>query len=69
MLTAMITQWGSIVPALFDRLYREYCRARLAEMQKQLLLRPFGHEVQDEANRNANRPGDTSDQVDDQSDS
>jgi hypothetical protein len=24
--------------ALFDLLYREYCRARLAEMRKQLLL-------------------------------
>ena len=24
--------------ALFDFLYREYCRARLAEMRKQLLL-------------------------------
>ena len=27
-------------PALFDLLYREYCRARLAEMRKQLWLRP-----------------------------
>jgi hypothetical protein len=27
------------MPALFDFLYREYCRARLAEMRKQLLLR------------------------------
>ena len=25
--------------AVFDFLYREYCRARLAEMRKQLLLR------------------------------
>jgi hypothetical protein len=25
-------------PALFDLLYREYCRARLAEMRKQLWL-------------------------------
>jgi hypothetical protein len=30
----MITQRGSTVPTLFDRLYREYCRARLAEMRK-----------------------------------
>ncbi len=29
----MIKQRGSIMPALFDLLYREYCRARLAEMQ------------------------------------
>jgi hypothetical protein len=27
------------MPAVFDFLYREYCRARLAEMRKQLLLR------------------------------
>jgi hypothetical protein len=26
------------MPVLFDILYREYCRARLAEMRKQLLL-------------------------------
>ena len=26
------------MPAMFDVLYREYCRARLAEMRKQLLL-------------------------------
>jgi hypothetical protein len=26
------------MPALFDFLYREYCRTRLAEMRKQLLL-------------------------------
>ena len=26
------------MPAIFDLLYREYCRARLAEMHKQLLL-------------------------------
>ena len=29
---------GSIMPTIFDFLYREYCRARLAEMRKQLLL-------------------------------
>jgi hypothetical protein len=34
-----IKQRGSVMPALFDFLYREYCRARLAEMRKQLLLR------------------------------
>lgn len=26
------------MPAVFDLLYREYCRARLAEMRKQLLI-------------------------------
>ncbi|WP_198024678.1 hypothetical protein [Bradyrhizobium sp. Cp5.3] len=26
------------MPAIFDLLYREYCRARLTEMRKQLLL-------------------------------
>jgi hypothetical protein len=26
------------MPAIFDFLYREYCRARLAEMRKQLLI-------------------------------
>ena len=26
------------MPAIFDFLYREYCRARLAEMRKQLRL-------------------------------
>ena len=31
--------------ALFDVLYREYCRARLAEMRKQLLISPEKHEV------------------------
>lgn len=30
---------------LFDLLYREYCRARLAEMRKQLLIHPASHEV------------------------
>jgi hypothetical protein len=34
-----IKQRGSVMPPLFDFLYREYCRARLAEMRKQLLLR------------------------------
>ncbi|OKO84146.1 hypothetical protein AC630_09580 [Bradyrhizobium sp. AS23.2] len=29
---------GVRMPAIFDLLYREYCRARLAEMRKQLLL-------------------------------
>ena len=33
------------MPAIFDTLYREYCRARLAEMRKQLLISPERHEV------------------------
>jgi hypothetical protein len=33
------------MPAIFDLLYREYCRARLAEMRKQLLISPVRHEV------------------------
>jgi hypothetical protein len=33
------------MPAIFDLLYREYCLARLAEMRKQLLLRPGSHEI------------------------
>jgi hypothetical protein len=43
------------MPTIFDILYREYCRARLAEMRKQLLLRPESHEVP-EANCDAERP-------------
>jgi hypothetical protein len=36
-----VTKRGrSIMPTIFDFLYREYCRARLAEMRKQLLLVP-----------------------------
>ncbi len=26
------------MPTIFDMIYREYCRARLAEMRKQLLI-------------------------------
>jgi hypothetical protein len=33
------------MPAIFDLLYREYCRARLTEMRKQLLISPERHEV------------------------
>ena len=42
---AMIKRRGSIMPAIFDFLYREYCRARLAEMRKQLLVSVESHEV------------------------
>jgi hypothetical protein len=41
----MIKRRGSIMPAIFDFLYREYCRARLAEMRKQLLISVESHEV------------------------
>jgi hypothetical protein len=34
----MIKQRGSVMPALFDFLYREYCRTRLTEMRKQRLF-------------------------------
>ena len=35
------------MPAIFDFLYQEYCRARLAEMRKQLLLSPQNVEIPD----------------------
>ncbi|WJR75571.1 hypothetical protein [Bradyrhizobium sp. NP1] len=36
------------MPAIFDFLYREYCRARLAEMRKQLsLIQTNGPEIQE----------------------
>jgi hypothetical protein len=44
------------MPAIFDLLYREYCRARLTEMRKQLLIRPESHEVL-EANCDVSHPG------------
>jgi hypothetical protein len=51
----MVKRRGSIMPTIFDLLYREYCRARLAEMRKQLLIRPESHEGP-EANCDASRP-------------
>jgi hypothetical protein len=54
-LAAMIKRLGSIMPAIFDLLYREYCRARLAEMRKQLLIRAESHEFS-EANCDASHP-------------
>jgi len=35
------------MPALFDFLYQEYCRSRLAEMRKQLLLMAQLPEISD----------------------
>jgi hypothetical protein len=43
------------MPALFDLLYNEYCRARLAEMRKRFLLRARGHKLS-KANCDANSP-------------
>lgn len=34
------------MPIIFDLLYREYCRARLAEMRKQLLIPVASDETQ-----------------------
>ena len=42
------------MPAIFDLLYREYCRARLAEMRKQLLISPKTHEIAEVRDRKAN---------------
>lgn len=33
------------MPTILDLLYRQYCRARLAEMRKQLLIRPGSYAV------------------------
>jgi hypothetical protein len=41
------------VPAIFDLLYREYCRARLAEMRKQLLITRTDSQEVPEANCDA----------------
>jgi hypothetical protein len=43
------------MPAIFDLLYREYCRARLTEMGKQLLIGAESQEVP-EANCDARHP-------------
>ena len=45
------------MPTIFDFLYREYCRGRLAEMRKQLLLvSAESHEVP-EAKCEVSHPG------------
>ncbi len=46
------------MPIIFDVLYREFCRARLAEMRKQLLLWPGTARVPEE-NCEAGHPDDT----------
>jgi hypothetical protein len=48
------------MPNLFDLLYGEFCRARLAEMRKQLLLWP-GAPVIPEEKCNAGHPDDATD--------
>ena len=45
------------MPVIFDLLYREFCRARLAEMRKQLLLWP-GTPIVPEENCEAGHPDD-----------
>jgi hypothetical protein len=37
------------MPALIDLLYREYCRARLTEMRKQLLVSPGSNNAEKES--------------------
>jgi hypothetical protein len=41
----MTKRRGSIMSAIFDLIYREYCRARLAEMRQQLLLRTQSRQI------------------------
>ena len=43
------------MPAILDLLYREYCRARLAEMRQQLLISTESQAVP-EANRDVGYP-------------
>jgi hypothetical protein len=50
------------MPIIFDVLYREYCRARLAEMRKQLLLWP-GTPAVPEENCAAGHPDDAADRA------
>jgi hypothetical protein len=47
---------GSILPAIFDFLYREYCRARLVEMRKQLFLIQTNTPESPEAEGNVRSP-------------
>ena len=52
----MIKRRSSIMPAIFDFLYREYCRTRLAEMRKQLLI-STDSQAAPEANCDLGYPG------------
>ena len=49
------------MPAIFDLLYREYCRARLAEMRKQLLITRTESQEVPEPNCDARHPGGAAD--------
>ena len=53
----VIKRRGSIMPTIFDFLYREYCRARLAEMRKQLLLVSARSRTVPAANCDVSDPG------------
>ena len=55
-LMVTIKRRGSIMPAILDLLNREYCRARLAEMRKQLLISTESQAVA-EADRDVGYPG------------
>jgi hypothetical protein len=52
---------------ILDLLYREYCRARLAEMRKQLLIPIAGDEIR-EAKQDAGDPAGPDDRASDLSD-
>ena len=43
------------MPTIFDMIYREYCRARLAEMRKQLLI-PSGGDKSPDPHANSSDP-------------
>ena len=49
---------GVRMPAILELLYREYCRARLAEMRKQLLIAPERAEALDADQYPADRDDD-----------
>ncbi|MET4390403.1 hypothetical protein ABIB73_006185 [Bradyrhizobium sp. F1.4.3] len=49
---------GVIMPAILDLLYREYCRARLAEMRKQLLIAAERSEALEADHHPADQGGD-----------
>ncbi len=51
------------MPAILDLLYREYCRARLAEMRKQLLIPVTGDDIL-ETNWDATNPASPGDRGD-----
>ena len=48
------------MPTIVDMLYREYCRARLAEMRRQLLIPVVSDEILDEILQASWKDGDPS---------